>query len=169
MPNDTQISNRFSEISKFISDAQNWSQADPSLDSHFAAYACVLLSGAIEASVERIIDLKMQTVGDRETANYVIKVLGERFRNPHWGTISGLLGEFSPTYRDSWTNQFPHTGKTRDSLESINTVKNSLAHTGISSRHVTLLDVRSYLNDVLPAIDHLEQLMVPSSVSSPYP
>ena len=169
MPNDTQISNRFSEISKFISDAQNWAQADARLDSHFAAYACVLLSGAIEASVERIIALKMQTVGDRETANYVIKVLGERFRNPDWGTINGLLGEFSSTYKDSWTNQFPTTGRTKDSLESINTIKNSLAHTGSSSRHVTLLDVQSYLNDVLPAIDHLEQIMVPSSVSAPSP
>ena len=169
MPNDSQISNRFSEIAKFISDAQYWAQADPRLDSHFAAYACVLLSGAIEASVERIIALKMQTIGDHETANYVIRVLGERFRNPDWGTINGLLGQFSSAYRASWTNQFPPSGRTQNSLESINVIKNSLAHTGAASRHVTLLDVQSYLNDVIPAIDHLEQLMVPSTVSPTSP
>ena len=167
MPNDSEISNRFSEISKFISEARIWAQADARLDSHFAAYACVLLSGALEASVERIIALKMQTIGDLETANYVIKVLGERFRNPDWGAINGLLGQFSTSYRDSWTTQFPSTGRTQNSLESINVIKNSLAHTGSASRHVTLLDVQSYLNDVIPAIDHLEQLMVPSTVSPP--
>lgn len=163
MPKDSQISNRFSEIARFISDAQNWAQVDARLDSHFAAYACVLLSGAIEASVERIIALKMQAIGDRETENYVIRVLGERFRNPNWGAINGLLSQFSSSYRDSWASQFPSTGRTQNALESINAIKNSLAHTGSASRHVTLLDVQSYLHDVLPAIDHLERLMVPTA------
>ena len=169
MPNDNQISNRFSQISSFISDALNWAQADPRLDSHFAAYACVLLSGAIEASVERIVALKMQALGDNETANYVIKVVGFRFRNPDWAAISGLLGDFSASYKLSWASLFPSGSRTDTSLQSINSIKNSLAHEGSTSLHVTLRDVQFYLNDALSAIDHIEQLMVPSSVSSPSP
>ena len=98
MPNDNQISNRFLEIAAFISDAQNWALADPRLDSHFAAYACVLLSGAIEASVERIVALKMQVLGDNETANYVIKVVGSR--------LEIRIGVLST---DCWGNLVPHT------------------------------------------------------------
>ena len=167
MPHDHQISNRFSEISTFISEAQNWAQADPRLDSHFAAYACVLLFGAIEASVERIVALKMQALGDNETANYVIKVVAFRFRNPDWGAINGLLGDFSAAYKLSWARRFPSGSRTDESLQSINSIKNSLAHEGSTSLYVTLRDVQSYLNDALLAIDHIEQLMVPHSVSSP--
>ena len=167
MPYDSQISNRFSEISKFISDAENWSLVDARLDSHFAAYACVLLSGAIEASVERIIAMKMQALTDVETANYVIRVVGIRFRNPDWGAINGLLGEFSAAYRNSWTSSFPSGSKTDASLQSINSIKNALAHEGSNSLHVTLRDVQSYLNDAILAIDHLEQLIAPTSSPSP--
>ena len=161
MPNDKQISDRLSDIATLISDAENWAKFDVRLDAHFAAYACVLLSGAIEAAIERIISLKMRSLGDRETESYVIKVVGQRFRNPDWGAISGLLGDFGDAYKLSWASQFPSGSRTEDSLRSINSIKNSLAHTGSNSLHVTLRDVQSYLNNVLPAINHLEQLMVP--------
>ena len=166
MPNDGQISNRFSEISTFISDARNWAQADARLDPHFAAYACVLLSGAVEASVERIVALRMHALPDHETANYVIKVVGFRFRNPDWSTISGLLGDFSGAYKSSWASSFPSGIRMDASLQSINSIKNSLAHDGSTSLHVTLRDVQSYLNDALSAINYIEQLIVPSSGSS---
>ena len=164
MPNDKQISDRFSEIATLISDAQSWAKTDVRLDAHFAAYACVLLSGAIESSVERIIALKMQALGDSETESYVVKVVGQRFRNPDWGAINGLLGDFSDVYKAWWASQFPSGSRTDESLRSINTIKNSLAHTGSTSLHVTLRDVQSYLNTVLPAINHLEQMLVPPPI-----
>ena len=164
MPNDKQISDRFAEIATLISDAQNWASTDARLDAHFAAYVCVLLSGAIEAAVERIIALKVQALGDSETESYVIKVVGQRFRNPDWGAINGLLGDFSDAYKVSWASQFPNGSQTDESLRSINSVKNSLAHTGSTFLHVTLRDVQSYLNNVLPAINHLEQILVPPPI-----
>ena len=161
MPSDKQISDRFSEIATLISDAQNWAKHDVRLDAHLAAFACVLLSGAIEAAIERIIYLKMQNLGDTETESYVIKVVGQRFRNPDWESISRLLGDFSGAYRFSWASRFPSGSQSGDSLRSIKTIKNSLAHTGSNSLYVTLRDVQSYLTNVIPAINYLEQLMVP--------
>ena len=163
MPSDKQISDRFSEIATLISDAQNWAKHDARLDAHLAAYICVLLSGAIEAAIERTISLKMQALGDTETESYVIKVVGQRFRNPDWEAISRLLGDFSDTYRLSWATRFPSGSQSGDSLRSINSIKNSLAHTGSNSLHVTLRDAQTYLTSVLPAINYLEQLMVPPS------
>ena len=159
MANDRQISNRLSEISALIVDAQKWAEQDARLDSHFAAYGCVLISGAIEDSIERIIALKMESLEDREAESYVIKVVGQRFRNPDWGSISGLLGDFSDAYKLAWVNQFPSGRRTDESLRSI---KNSLAHTRVNSRHVTLRDAQAYLNSVVPARNYLELLMVPS-------
>ena len=161
MPNDKQISDRFSEIATLISDAQNWTKLDARLDAHLAAYACVLLSGAIEDAIERIISLKMGALSDRETESYVIKVVGQRFRNPDWGAINGLLGDFSNAYKLAWASEFPSGHRIDDSLRSINNIKNSLAHTGSNSLHVTLLDVQFYLQSGLRVIDYLEQLVVP--------
>ena len=161
MPSDKQISDRFSEIATLISDAQQWTEIDVRLDAHVAAYACVLLSGAIEDAIEQIISLKMQALGDTETESYVIKVVGQRFRNPDWEAISRLLGEFSEAYRLSWGRRFPSGSQSGDALRSINSIKNLLAHTGSTSLHVTLRDVQSYLANVLPAIEYLEQLLVP--------
>ena len=160
MPNDQQISGRFSEIAQLISDARGWALNEPRLDAHFAAYACVLLSGAIENSIERMISLRMQSLGDNETENYVIKAVASRFRNPDWANISGMLGDFSDQYKTNWANQFPTGSRTGESLRSINHIKNALAHTGATTLHVTLRDVQTYYDDVLPAIDYLEQVLV---------
>ena len=162
MANDKQISDRFSEIARLISDAQNWAKLDVRLDAHLAAFVCVLLSGAIEDAIERIISLKMRALGDRETESYVIKVVGQRFRNPDWGAINGLLGDFSHAYQFAWTSQFPSGSRIDESLRSINNIKNSLAHTGSNSLHVTLRDVQYYLDNLIPAIDHIEQIVVPA-------
>ena len=158
----SQINDRFSEIARLISDAEAWSRVDGRLDAHLAAYACVLLSGAIEDAIERIIFLRMESLGDPEAKRYVTKVVGQRFRNPDWGSINGLLGDFSDAYKRAWTGRFPSGGRIDECLSSINSIKNSLAHTGSNSLLVTLLDVQFYMDSIVPAIDFLEQLMVPS-------
>jgi hypothetical protein len=161
MPNDKHISDRFSEIATLISDGKNWANFDRRLDAHLAAYVCVLLSGAIEDAIERMISIKMGALGDSETERYVIKVVGLRFRNPDWGAMNGLLGDFSDEYKLAWTSRFPAGSRVDESLRSINNIKNALAHTGSNSLYVTLLDVQSYFDDVLPAVDHLEQIVLP--------
>lgn len=123
MQTTTQIYDRFSEIAKLISDAESWVKQDNSLDAHLAAYACVLLSGAIEDAIERIISLRMRSLGDRETERYVIKAVERRFRNPDWGAISGLLGDFSDAYKIAWACQFPSGDRIDDCLRSINSIK----------------------------------------------
>ena len=161
MPNDQHISDRFSGVNNLISNAENWARIDGQLNAHLATYVCVMLSGEIEEAIERMILLRMHSLGDDETANYVTNVVGQRFRNPNWGTINGLLGQFSDQFKSAWTDRFPSQSRVAESLQSINNVKNSFAHTGSNSLHVTLEDVQSYCDDALQAIDHLEQIIVP--------
>ena len=99
MPSDKYIADRFADISALIADAEAWGKLDPRLGAHLAAYVCVLLTGAIEDAIERIVSLRMASLGDREVGSYVIKIVGQRFRNPDWSTINGLLGDFSEDYK----------------------------------------------------------------------
>ena len=160
MEEDSQGYWRFSEIAKLISDSENWARQDSRLDSHLAAYACVLLSGAIEDAIEGIVSLRMRSLGDRETEAYVIKVVAQRFRNPDWGSINGLLGDFSDAYKAEWASRFSSGGRLDDCLSSINSIKNALAHKGSNSLHVTLRDVQAYMDSIVPAVAFVEQLMV---------
>ncbi len=162
MPNDQHISDRFSGVNTLISNAKIWASKDGQLNAHLATYVCVMLSGEIEEAIERMILLRMHTLGDNETANYVTKAVGQRFRNPDWAAINGLLGQFSEQFKSAWGNRFPHQSRVAESLGSIINVKNSLAHEGSTSLHVTLDDVQSYCQDALLAIDHLETIIVPS-------
>ena len=83
------VAERFDSIAKLIADARNWAEDDDRLGAHLGSYICVLMLGAIEYSVEELVSQRATSVGDEEVANYVVKVLGERFRNPDWGSISG--------------------------------------------------------------------------------
>ena len=103
------------------------------------------------------------SVGDGEVANYIVKVLGERFRNPDWGSINGLLGEFSAAYKESWARRFPANEDVFEALSSIVTIKNQLAHQGITALRVTLRDVQSYFERVSLTVDEFERIIMPTT------
>ena len=154
------VAERFDSIAKLIADARNWAEHDDRLGAHLGSYICVLLLGTIEYSVEELVSERATSIGDGEVANYVTKVLGERFRNPDWGSINGLLGEFSAGYKESWTNRFPANEEVFEALSSIVTIKNQLAHQGTSALQVTLRDVQSYFERVSLAVDEFERIIL---------
>lgn len=160
MPSDSHIAARFADISQLIDDAKTWAQYDPHLGAHLAGYICVLLTGAIEDSVERMVSLRMASNPDPEVSRFVINTIDNTFRNPDWGAIKGLLGRFSEDYGLAWSTKFPNAQRLHESLQSIVTNKNTLAHTGSMNLHLTLLDIERYYNEVIPAIDELEEIIV---------
>lgn len=162
MPNDKHIADRFEDIAALMADAKKWAKFDPRLDAHLAGYLCVLLTGAIEDAIERMVSLRVGSLGDRQIENYIIKVIAQRFRNPGWSAINGLLGEFSDEYKREWSHRFPPGDRVDESLQSIIRIKNTLAHTGTMILYVTLRDVQTYYDEVLPAVDELERILVGS-------
>ena len=165
MAENERVTERFNSIAKLIADARRWARDDERLGAHLGSYICVLLLGAVEYSVEELVSQRATSVGDREVANYVVNVLPARFRNPHWGTISGLLGAFSPSYKESWTGQFPSNEDVFEALSSILTIKNQLAHQGTIALQVTLSDVQGYFERVSRAVDAFEQIILPATPS----
>ena len=157
------VADRFDSIAKLIVDARGWAEGDERLGAHLGSYICVLLLGAIEYSVEELVSQRATSVGDGEVANYVVKVLGDRFRNPDWGAINGLLGEFSATYKESWAGRFPANEDVFEAFSSIVTIKNQLAHQGTMALQVTLRDVQSYFERVSLAVDEFERIITPTT------
>ena len=163
MAENKNVAERFNSIAKLIADARDWSENDASLGAHLASYICVVLLGSIEYSVEELVSQRVASGSDGEIANYVIKVLGDRFRNPDWASINGLLSEFSAEYKATWVGRFPPNEEVHEALLSIVGIKNDLAHRGTTALKVTLKDVEGYFNRVTLAVDEFERIILPTT------
>ena len=153
------IANRCSEIEGLLADAASWAKKDEKLGAHLAAYICILILGVLEDCVEHLVGQRVDKTGDNEIRNYIVKVIDERFKNPDWGKISGLLGEFSQEYKREFTDKIPHNSNEATALQDIITNKNSLAHTGTSKLNLTVMDVEGYYRRVVPILEVLEQIL----------
>lgn len=156
---DPYIVKRCSEIEGLLVNAKVWASNDEKLGAHLAAYICVLILGVLEDCVEHLVGQRVDKTGDNEIRNYVVKVIDERFRNPDWGKISGLLGEFSQEYKTIFTHKIAHDGTEAIALQGIVDNKNSLAHAGTSKLNLTVTDVDGYYRRVVPILEVLEQIL----------
>ncbi len=163
MAENKSVAERFNSIAQLIADANSWAVNDDRLGAHLGSYICVLLLGAVEYSVEELVSQRVSSNGDRELADYAIRILDQRFRNPNWAAIERLLGEFSESYRRSWVQRVPSNGLVGEALTRIVKIKNDLAHRGTTSLQVTLRDVQSYFERVSLAVDEFERIILPTT------
>ena len=156
---DPYISKRCDEIEALLIDAAGWTLYDEKLGAHLAAYISVLILGVLEDCIEHLVARRVGKAGDNEITNYIGKVIGERFRNPEYGSISGLLGEFSKEYKTTFTDKIAHDGIEATALQGIVDNKNSLAHVGTSKLNLTVKDVDGYYHRIIPILEVLEQVL----------
>ncbi|GAH52530.1 unnamed protein product, partial [marine sediment metagenome] len=91
--------------------------------------------------------------------NYVREVLHQRFKNPDWGAISGLLGEFSQDYKKVFADKIIHNGAEAFALQGMLDNKNSLAHEGTDKLQMSVNDVDNYYHRIIPILEVLEQIL----------
>ena len=157
---DPYIVKRCSEIEGLLTNATGWASKDEKLGANLAAYISVLIVGMLEDCIEHLIAQRVDKTGDKEITNYIRKVLGERFRNPEYGSISGLLKEFSEEYQQRFREKISHDGSESTALASIVGNKNSLAHEGIDKLQMSVDDVNSYYHRIIPILEVLEQILI---------
>ena len=162
MPTDAYLSDRCAQIESLIATAMQWESTDTKLGAHLAAYLSVLISRLVEDCVEYLVRIRVSRAGDQEVEQYVVTTVNQRFRNPDYGAISGLLKQFSPTYGHLFGLRIPHDGSESSALKSIIDNKNALAHQGVSKLQLTILDIEDYYRRVLPVLDALEDILVGS-------
>ena len=156
---DPSISQRCHEMEGLLADAAGWASRDEKLEAHLAAYLSVLITGMVEVCIEHLVSQRAGKAQDQEVQDFVSEALHQRFRNPDWGTINGLLGQFSTLYQQRFTERIPHDGSAATALNSIVDNKNSLSHTGIWKLQMTVADVDNYYRRILPILEALEDVL----------
>jgi len=153
------ILGRCAEIEALLTDAPSWAKKDDKLGAHLAAYISVLIVGVLEDCVEHLIEQRVAKTGDTEIKNYIVKVIGDHFRNPDWKAINGLLGEFSAEYKTTFRQKIIPNGHEAIALQGIIDNKNSLAHAGTSKLNLSVKDVQDYYSRITPILEVLEQIL----------
>ena len=153
------IINRCEEIQLLIKQGAEWAKDNDQLSAHLAAYSTVLITGVFEDCVEYLFRQRVMRTGDREISNYVSKVIGDRFKNPDYGAISGLLKEFCEEYQQEFKEKIAHDGREATALGSILGNKNSLAHIGTAKIEISIKDADEYFHRVLPILETIENIL----------
>ncbi len=125
---------------------------DSKLQSHWARYLCVLVSGYLEISVRAIYSEYSSEKANRNVANYVVSRL-ERFQSPKMGNILELTRAFSQQWAEEL--ETATVGELKASVDSIVANRHNIAHgqdTGIS--YVT---IRGYYQNAIKVVELIEE------------
>lgn len=125
--------------------------SDIELQSHWARYLCILVSGYLETSVRTIYGEYTSKRADKNVANYVSSKLGS-FQSPKMGNILELTRAFSRQWAEEL--EIATEGELKESVDSIVANRHNIAHgrdVGVS--YVT---IREYYQNAVKVIELIE-------------
>ena len=124
---------------------------DIELQSHWARYLCILVSGYIETSIRSIYIEYARKRADSNIADFVSNTLKD-FRSPNMNKILELVHDFNPQWEVELKNFTD--GELKDSVDSIVANRHNLAHgqnVGIS--YVT---IQKYYQNAIKVIELID-------------
>lgn len=141
--NKQRLDNLFKKITAFSTDTD--------LQSHWARYLCILVSGFLETSVRIIYREYARKKATPQVANFVEGKL-EDFQNPKMEKILQLTGLFSK----EWANELrlETEGELKDAVDSIANNRNQIAHGG--SVGISHSQIKSYYDRAIEVIELIE-------------
>ena len=157
---DKYISTKCIEIESLLKDSDNWAKNDAKLGAHLATYINVLILGILEDCVEYLVKERSRKSGDAEVESYISKDIEQRFKNPTYGKICDVLGQFSSRYRAEFQNKFSANCLEVDALNSILRNKTNVAHYGLANLGISVKDVEIYFQGVVNILEKLEDLLL---------
>lgn len=157
---DKYISKKCIEIEGLIKDSENWANGDAELGAHLATYINVLILGILEDCVEYLVKERSKKAEDTEIENYISKDIEQRLKNPDYGKICGVLGQFSDRYKAEFQNKFSANCLEVDALNSIIRNKTNVAHYGLANLGLSVKDVGIYFQSVVRMLEKLEDLLL---------
>lgn len=129
---------------------------DLEVQSDFARYLCVLVSGFLEkAVVELVLEHTRRTASP--TIQSYVEFSMRRFTNAKAQRLQELLGAFDPEWGESLEKFL--VDERKDALESIVTLRNRISHG--QSVGVTFVRVKQYYEHILCVVDHVANLCEP--------
>lgn len=156
-----EISAKLADIGNLLKDAKVWaaSQPDPSLAAHLATYIDVYILGVLEESIELLFRERAYLTKDDCIANYISQDIKASFKNPKRQSIGEVLKKFNPDFSNAFYTKFAPNCSEIEALDSINTIKQNLAHMGAYDLKLSLQDVEDYFNRVIPIIEEIESIL----------
>lgn len=139
-----QLDDLFEKISAFSEDAE--------LQSHWARYFCIRISGFLEVSVRAIYSQYAKDKAAPYVANYVQSQL-KNFQNPNMEKIIQLTGFFDREWAD--TLKRDTEGELKDAIVSIVAVRNNIAYGG--SGDITYARIKDYYKRVVKVVELMEK------------
>lgn len=135
----TYVAGRLASIEVALKKADAF-KSDPQVASYLAGFLAVMISGVYEDCVEHLVCERVKRASDIEIHHYFEKDISESFRNPEFGKVQGILGEFSKNWADDIKKKVDYPSQ--QALDSIVADKNAIAH-GKSST-LTVSDIKNY-------------------------
>ena len=125
---------------------------DIELQSHWARYLCILVSGFLETSVRAIYSQYANTKAAPYVANYVDSQL-QSFQNPNMERILQLARSFSPEWEEHLRSVTQ--GEPKDAIDSIVANRNRIAHG--ESVTITYTRIRSYYQNAIKIVELIDE------------
>ena len=129
---------------------------EPELQSDFARYLCVLVSGYIERAIVALV-LEHAREKGAPTLQHFVERRTKKFVNPNANRIQELLGDFDSSWPEKlW--EFLDDEK-KSAINSIVSQRNAIVHGGSSG--ITYYSISEYYQQAQRVIDRVAELCVP--------
>lgn len=124
---------------------------EPEIQSHWARYLCVLVSGFLERSIRMIYGSYARSSAAPNVANFVEEEL-KYFQNPTMGKMLELARAFSP----DWGAELKGAteGELKDAVDSIVANKNNIAHG--ESVGITFTRIKDYYERAVQVLELID-------------
>jgi hypothetical protein len=132
------------------------SDSDPEIQSDFARYLCVLVSGYLEKAVTELV-LEHARRSGGPTLQRFVELRTRHFANANAQRLKDLLGSFHSDWRDRLDGIL--TDGLDDAVNSVVDLRNAIAHGG--SPGVTYHRIDEYYKRVQKVIDEIMDLCAP--------
>ena len=130
--------------------------SDPELQSDFAKYLCVLVSGYLESALCAVLLSYSQQRSSPEVVSFVERQLGP-WTNPKSEKIIDLFGAFNQDWREDLTKFL--VDQRKDGVNSLVALRHKIAHG--ESVGTSLSQIKSHYRVVNEVVDHVMQLVEP--------
>lgn len=124
------------------------------MQSHWARYLCIRVSGFLEVAVSIIYKKYAKDKAHPFVVNYVEKQLSS-FQNPKMEKILNITRSFNPKWAEELELELENNSEIKDSIDSIVDVRNKIAHG--ENVGITYIRIKRYYEVALKLMEFLEQ------------
>ena len=128
---------------------------DPEIQSDFAKYLCVLVSGFLEYSVRELVQEHARQQSSPSVQRFV-EASTRRFTNANSEKLRQLLGKFDPDWGVSI--EVFLVDERKEAVDSVVALKNNIAHG--RSVGITYIRIKEYYEIIKRVVDEIKRLCV---------